>query len=138
MTFGNEIAIDPFDALRAELARTNGMIKWAKAMCDHIIKTSPTQDPADLVKDFRFLAYKELLDEERDRIIRIARASLESGLAERKQILSEALAEIVVDSFHAMIRNIPDLTPQQIEAAREVITLELTERAGEMVYATPE
>lgn len=135
-TFGIELAIDPFDALRAELGRTNGMIAWAKTMCDLII-TQKTDSPQDLIKDFRFLAYKQLLDEERDRLVRIARASLDSNLQERKQMLSEALAEIVVDAFHGMIRAIPDMTPNQIEAAREIITLELTERAGEMIYAKP-
>lgn len=135
--FGNELAIDPHDALRAELARTNGMVKWATQMT-RLIMDKENVNPQNVVKDYRFLAYKEILDEERDRLVRIARSCLDSNVAERKQMLSEALAAIVVDSFHHMIRSIPDLTPTQIAAAQEIITLELTEKAGEMVYSVPE
>jgi hypothetical protein len=131
--------IDPSDALRQELTRTNGMIDWARGMCQGIIEAieanakAPTHkqneklptDPLDVIEDNRFSQYNAILGEERDRLIRIARSSLDSNIQARKQALAEALASVVIECFHSMTRAIPDLTPFQLAAAQEALKTEL-------------
>lgn len=131
--FGNSQSnrIDPADALRQELARTNNMLEWARDMCEKVIATAAAEGAAsiNIIDDTRFVAYKVILDQERDRLVRIARSSLESSIQDRKQALAEALASVVIECFHSMTRQIPDLTPVQLEAAQDALK-------GELVMAT--
>ena len=136
----SQYMIDPSDALRQELTRTNAMLEWARNMCQQIIaqveENSKRQlnlrredipsDPLDVINDNRFAQYNNILTEERDRLVRIARASLDSNIQARKQALAEALASVVIECFHAMTRSIPDLTPTQLQAAQESLKAELT------------
>lgn len=131
--------IDPADALRQELSRTNQMIEWARSMCQGVIeqieknsKLSPNQqdtslpvNPLDVALDIRFQSYQKTLDDERDRLVRIARSSLDTNIAARKQALAEALASVVIECFHAMTRSIPDLSPAQLSAAQDALKVEL-------------
>lgn len=124
-------SIDPHDALRQELARTNQLLEWARDMCQEVInqyngppnsETHKTQ----VILDTRFVNYHNILGEERDRLVRIARSSLDSNIQSRKQALAEALASVVIECFHAMTRSIPDLTQEQLQIARETLSVELT------------
>jgi hypothetical protein len=135
--------IDPSDALRQELTRTNAMIEWARNMCEGIIAqveanadghndAVPT-DPLDVINDNRFSQYNHILSEERDRLVRIARSSLDSNIQARKQALAEALASVVIECFHAMTRSIPDLTPVQLAAAQEALKYELTNATEQLL-----
>lgn len=128
--FGNKTSnqIDPADALRQELTRTNNMLEWAREMCQILIDSSAAGrgKKTDIIDNPQFLGYRNIMDQERDRLVRIARASMDTTLNARKQALAEALAAVVIDCFHSMTRQIPDLTPVQLEAAQEVLKSELT------------
>lgn len=127
--FGNTEAnrIDPADALRQELARTNNMLEWARNMCQQLINSQRGSEPAtDIIDNSQFVAYRTIMDQERDRLVRIARSSLESSIQDRKTALAEALASVVIECFHSMTRQIPDLTPVQLEMAQTVLKQELT------------
>lgn len=130
--------VDPLDAMRQELSRTNQLLNWAREMCQGIIdeaeqnhsKPLTQRDetivkPLDIILDARFVGYKNTLDAERDRLVRIARASMDASIQGRKQALAEALAAVVIDCFHAMTRQIPDLSQEQLNAAREALKTEL-------------
>lgn len=139
LEFGqNHQTIDPADAMRQELARTHQLLEWARQKCQAIIeqteenqKKAPKQRdenipaPVDIILDSRFIGYKNILDDERDRLVRIARSSMDASIQNRKQQLAEALAAVVIDCFHAMTRAIPDLTPAQLDAAKDQLKLEL-------------
>lgn len=128
--FGNKQSnqIDPADALRQELTRTNNMLEWAREMCQTLIdaQASTKAPKTDIIDSHQFLAYRLIMDQERDRLVRIARSSMDTTINARKQALAEALAAVVIDCFHSMTRQIPDLTPVQLEAAQEVLKSELT------------
>lgn len=119
--------IDPADVLKQELARTNTMLEWARDMCQLLIEdlARRKKPKTEIIEDPKFQAYRIVMDQERDRLVRIARSSLESSIADRKQMLAEALASVVIECFHAMTRQIPDLTPSQLEAAQSALKTEL-------------
>lgn len=100
------------------------MLEWARGMCQQVIEQ--TTHEIDVIQDIRFQAYRQVLDQERDRLVRIARSSLDSNIQARRQALAEALASVVIECFHSMTRAIPNLTPEQLEAAQESLKVELT------------
>lgn len=128
--FGNSQShrIDPADALKQELARTNAMLEWARDMCQKVIELSASQGHAsnDVIDNSQFVAYRTIMDQERDRLVRIARGSLEVSIQDRKTALAEALASVVIECFHSMTRQIPDLTPVQLQTAQDILKAELT------------
>lgn len=129
--------IDPADALRNELARTNAMLEWAREMCVKVIEehARASHRQTDIIESEKFMGYRSILNQERDRLVRIARSSLDSSLAQRRQVLAEAVAAVVIDCFHSMTRAIPDLTPEQLTAAQESIKIELA-HASERLLLT--
>lgn len=127
--FGNSQShrIDPADALKQELARTNAMLEWARNMCQQLIDQQPKSDQTtDIIDNSQFVAYRTIMDQERDRLVRIARGSLEVSIQDRKTALAEALASVVIECFHSMTRQIPDLTPVQLQTAQDILKAELT------------
>lgn len=126
--FGNkETSIDPADALRNELARTNQLLEWARDMCQQLIDQHAKKNkPAtEIIESVNFMSYRHIMDAERDRLVRIARSSMDVTINARRQALAEALASVVIECFHSMTRQIPDLSPGQLQAAQEALKAEL-------------
>lgn len=128
--FGREMsAIDPIDALIQELARANAAVSFYD---DAIVRRATSLqiagelDPEDEIDpiDPRTMVLLKYYGDERDRLIRISKASLDLGLRGRQQALQEKLGFLVVNTIKATLEAI-GLSPAQIEAAGPVIREQL-------------
>lgn len=90
--FGLPVDLSPADALMQELSRCAGAVHY---LAQHL----QTIDPAERLKQ-PHLAFVELYDKERDRLVRVAKAALDAGIAERQVAAIERTAE----AFAAVLR----------------------------------
>lgn len=129
--FGAPVGIEPHIALVQELARTNGAImmyqealqkRTDKLRTDQDSNLDPDElfDPTDL-KSAAFLKY---FNEERDRLAKMAKASLDLGLKERQVQMLEALAAGILLVVTGTLKSL-GFTPEQIEEARPVVREQL-------------
>ena len=113
MTYGLSTAIDPFDALKAELDRTNGHVLWLAGVVASL-------DPEELVwgktltevgsgtgqregntakarSEAAVNIWLKLYKEERQHLVKVSETCIACGLAEREVTLLESHGRLVAD-----------------------------------------
>jgi hypothetical protein len=114
--FGEELPVEPADALLTMLRLSAGMVAWTR---DELARM---EDRAT----FEAQVLTRMYADERDRTARIAKAALDAGVAERMVRLAESYGELIA----ALIGNILGdlrLTVEQHERAPEIVRRRLLE-----------
>jgi hypothetical protein len=93
--FGLPIDVSPDEALTQELARCAGAVHY---LAGHLRAI----DPAERL-NAPHVAFVELYDRERDRLVRVAKAALDSGIAERQVAAIERSAEMFASVLRAVL-----------------------------------
>jgi len=93
--FGLPIDVSPEDALTQELSRCAGAVHY---LAQHL----QTIDPAERLKA-PHVAFVDLYDRERDRLVRVAKAAIDAGIAERQVAAIERTAEAFAVVLRAVL-----------------------------------
>lgn len=118
-TYGLPIDVDPFDALREELARTAGHVRW---LADIIADIDPEAlvwgetsieegegtgakegATAKIKSEAGINVWLTLYKQERVHLKDVAKTAIQCGLAEREVQLLEQQGKLIADIFRAMI-----------------------------------
>ncbi len=118
--YGEPVAVDPMTALVAEVHRTAGHIAWLGGE----LQRHP--DPAAFEARVLLKHYQQ----EREHLVRVSKAAIDSGVAEREVRLAEDQGRLLTEIIYAVIRSLA-LTPRQSVEARHVVARELR-RVGEV------
>lgn len=114
--FGEELPIEPADALLSMLRLSAGMVAWTRA------ELARMEDRGS----FEGQVLARIYADERDRTARIAKAALDAGVAERMVRIVEQWGELLATLIGNIIRDL-QLTPQQNERAPEIVRKRLLE-----------
>jgi hypothetical protein len=112
--YGEPISIDPMAALLGEVNRTSGHVAWLAADLQR------HSDPAE----FETRILRKLYSDERAHLVRVAKAAVDAGFAEREVFLAEEQGRVLVQVIQAVMGAL-DLTPRQRLDARRVVAEEL-------------
>ena len=135
VTLGLARDVDPHEALLEELHRAAGHVAWLGEVVGELDKnqvvygiTRTVQHP-DGTRTVEARAginvWVKLYQDERDRLVRVAKAALDAGVAEQQVRLTEAQAQQLAALIRAILTDLGhDLADEHV---REVVRLRLTE-----------
>jgi len=117
-TLGEPVVIDPGTALLQEVQRTAGHVAWlgkeVKGLTDLTHATGA--------------ALMHLYQRERDHLVRVAKAALDAGIAEREVRLAEAQGRLIVALIVGILGDLA-LSQEQYARANELVAMKLRELA---------
>lgn len=93
--FGLPINVSPEDALTQEISRSAGAVHY---LAQHIQSVAPEDRLTS-----PHVAYVDLYDRERDRLVRVSKAAIEAGIAERQVAAIERTAEVFAAVLRAVL-----------------------------------
>ncbi|MEA2385546.1 MAG: hypothetical protein QOH72_5517 [Solirubrobacteraceae bacterium] len=96
--FGLPIETSPDEALEQELRRCAGTVAY---LADYLQRIAPAQRLSG-----PSAAYVELYERERDRLVRVAKAAIDAGIAERHVAAIERSAEVFAMVLRAVLRDL--------------------------------
>ncbi|HET7571780.1 MAG TPA: hypothetical protein VFJ77_03825 [Gaiellaceae bacterium] len=114
--FGEELPVEPGDALLTMLRLSAGMVAWTR---DELARM-------DDRRTFEAQVLTRMYADERDRTARIAKAALDAGVAERMVRLAESYGELLATLIGNILKDIR-LTAEQSERAPEIVRRRLLE-----------
>lgn len=134
-TYGIPRGVDPHTALLEEVHRTAGHVAWLgrriaamdpDALVHGVVKTVQQADGSRVVEArAEVMAWLRVYQEERDRLIRAAKAAVDAGVAEREVRVVEAQASLLARIIELVLSDLGhDLTD---ERTREVVRVRLLE-----------
>lgn len=108
--YGEPIDVDPATALLSEVARTAGHVQWLGEQ---------VRDRADVAThEGRVLT--ELYRREREHLVRVSKATLDAGIAEREVRIAEAQGRVLAEVVVAVLRDL-NLSNAQTVIARRLV-----------------
>ena len=113
-TYGEPIVVDPAVALLMEVHRTAGHVEWL----NHQIRDVDDVNSAD----GRSLA--NLYMREREHLVRVTKAALDSGIAEREVRLVERQGNLMATAILAVLHEL-SLTRAQYSRAKQLVSAQL-------------
>jgi hypothetical protein len=114
VAYGEPVMVDPMAALTAEVHRTAGHIAWLS------VELQQHPDPAAFEARVLLKHYQQ----EREHLVRVSKAAIDSGVAEREVRLAEDQGRLLVQVIHAVVAAL-GLTARQHLDARRVVAEEL-------------
>ena len=110
VNYGEPIDVDPATALLGEVARTAGHVAWLNEQ---------VRDHADVAThEGRVLV--EVYRREREHLVRVAKATLDAGVAEREVRIAEAQGVLIAKLITAVLTDL-QLSNAQMVAARKLV-----------------
>lgn len=116
---GTPMVVDPGAALLSEVHRTAGHIAWLRGEIERQPNIS-TVESRTFLKHYR---------QEREHLVRVSKAAIDSGAAEREVRLAEDKGRAIAGMILTVLRGL-SLSSDQLSQARRVAALELR-RMGE-------
>lgn len=114
--FGDELPVEPAEALLSMLRLSAGMVAWTRSELAH------TDDRTS----FEAAVLVRMYADERDRTARIAKAALDAGVAERMVRLAESYGELLATLIGNILSDL-HLTVEQRGRAPEIVRGRLLE-----------
>lgn len=114
--FGEELPVEPAEALLTMLRLTAGMVAWTR---DELARM-------DDRTTFEGQVLTRIYADERDRTARIAKAALDAGVAERTVRLAESYGELIATLIGNILVDLR-LTPEQQDRAPQIVQARLLE-----------
>ena len=118
--YGEPVVVDPMAALIGEVHRTAGHIAWLSVELQH------HPDPATFETRVLLKHYQQ----EREHLVRVSKAAIDSGVAEREVRLAEDQGRLLTEIIYSVIRSLA-LSPRQSIDARRIVAQELR-RVGQL------
>jgi hypothetical protein len=130
--------VDPATALLEEVHRSAGHVAWLAEVLGQLhhqqvvhgeVRTVPGPDGPRTVEAGAVLnPWVKLYQEERDRLVRVAKAAIDTGVEERRVRLAERQAQQLAQLIRAILTDLGhDPADEQV---RQVVRLRLTEGQG--------
>lgn len=126
---GEARQIDPIQALIEEIARAAGHVSWL----ENRISGFTIGDDPEAVLDSAQRQWFVLYQEERDRLVKVAKVALDAGVAERQVRLAEQRGALIAGAIEAILdqlqlsaeqrRRVPVVVP---DVLRSLITTEVS------------
>lgn len=136
-TFGLPVDIDPHQALRQELARTNGHVLYLGNLIAEL-------DSPDKLKQYTDAGvspsvWVQMYETERAHMVKVATEAIKCGVAEREIQLAEEQGRLVAMVLQAFIRD-PELglTPKQLAFAPKILRKHILAAPDALEAATTE
>jgi hypothetical protein len=123
VAYGEPVTVDPMTALIGEVHRTAGHIAWLS------VELQQHPDPAAFEARVLLKHYQQ----EREHLVRVSKAAIDSGVAEREVRLAEDQGRLLIEVIQTVLGSLA-LTPRQAMEARSVVARELR-RVGELETA---
>jgi hypothetical protein len=114
VAYGQPLNVDPMTALVTEVHRTAGHIVWLGA------ELQQHPDPATFEARVLLKHYQQ----EREHLVRVSKAAIDSGVAEREVRLAEGQGRLLADVIFAVLGGL-SLSPRQAIDARKIVAQEL-------------
>ena len=125
-TYGEPITVDPAVALMLEVYRTAGHVEWLN------VQMRAVED----VNSVGGRSLANLYMREREHLVRVTRAAIDSGIAEREVRLAERQGNLMACAILAILREL-ELSPGQDQRARQLVGAQLRELVVAEAAATP-
>ena len=133
--YGLPVETDPHQALLDEVQRTAGHVEWLgqivrgleeRQLTRGVTKTVEHADGTRVVEARAAVnVWLKLYQDERDRLVRVAKAAIDAGVAERQVRLAEAQAQRIAQTVSAILRDLGhDLNDPRV---RDVVRARLIE-----------
>lgn len=133
-SLGVAIETDPHRALLDEVHRAAGVVAWLGSQVAALDRTAVTFGVTKTVEGgpqggtterrAAVNIWVQLYGEERDRLVRAAKAALDAGVEERRVELAEHTGLMIVEMITSVLNNI-DLTNEQRRSADKAIATQL-------------
>src|SRR5690606_32318361 len=111
--YGLPVETDPHQALLDEVQRTAGHVEWLgqivrgleqRQLTRGVTKTVEHADGTRVVEARAAVnVWLKLYQDERDRLVRVAKAAIDAGVAERQVRLAEAQAQRIAQTMSAIL-----------------------------------
>lgn len=118
LNLGKPIPVSPDEALLQELWRTNGIVHYLQ---DYIGSAFSPEDLVYLTEvGMRPRAFLDILQREREHLAKVAKMTLDAGVAERQVRIQEAMGQMFASVIQAVLRDLK-LSPNQKQLAPAVV-----------------
>lgn len=126
---GDEVAIEPTEAILEEIRRSAGHVRWLHSM---ILKFDEALEGSDASRVLLQLseqgwnkaAWTKLYADERTHLVRTSKMAIDAGIAERQVKLAENQGELIAVALRGILRDL-GLTPEQEAAAPAIVVKHL-------------
>lgn len=126
VAFGLPRDVSPTEALLEEVRWSAGHVAWLR---EQIALYERREEIAEIITDPDMRALLTLYADERDRLVRVAKTTLDAGVEERRVQLAESQGELVAGGIRRILAAL-NLTAEQEALVGVVVPRELRALAG--------